>query len=282
MLDGRTLANDGVAFGNLKVRGPWIASGYFRSDDDAAHAEPGWFETGDVATIDADGFMHIVDRSKDVIKSGGEWISSIELENLAVAHSGGARGRSDRLSRRALGRAAAPGDRVEVRDGTVDRRPAGAFLERHLARWSIPDDVVVVDELLHTATGKLQKLEPAAALRRRSRGRSFAPVVQTRAPAPPTRHQHPCNARHRSGPDITTISGRSPAFMSNAVIVGYARSLFTPAHKRRTRPASGRTIFAAQVVRGLLDCTGVDPEAIEDLILGCAFPEGEQGFNVRA
>ena len=163
--DGRTLADDGVAFGNLKVRGPWIASGYFRSDDDAAHAEPGWFETGDVATIDADGFMHIVDRSKDVIKSGGEWISSIELENLAVAHpavrEAAVIARPDARwgERPRLVIALKPGTELS----TADLR---AHFERHLARWSIPDDVVVVDELPHTATGKLQKLE----LRRRYGG----------------------------------------------------------------------------------------------------------------
>jgi acyl-CoA synthetase (AMP-forming)/AMP-acid ligase II len=82
--DGNTLPNDGKAFGDLLVRGPWITSGYFRSEENALR--DGWFPTGDVATIDPDGYMQITDRSKDVIKSGGEWISSIDLENIAVAH----------------------------------------------------------------------------------------------------------------------------------------------------------------------------------------------------
>ncbi len=163
--DGRTLPNDGVAFGNLKVCGPWIASGYFRREGDAAHAEPGWFETGDVATIDADGFMHIVDRSKDVIKSGGEWISSIELENIAVAHpavrEAAVIARSDPRwgERPRLVIALKPGAALLVAD-------LRAHFEKHLARWSVPDDVVIVDDLPHTATGKLLKVD----LRRRYGG----------------------------------------------------------------------------------------------------------------
>ena len=84
--EGKELPRDGKAFGALKVRGPWIASSYYRRDSDAAFEADGWFNTGDVATICPLGYMQITDRTKDVIKSGGEWISSIELENLAVAH----------------------------------------------------------------------------------------------------------------------------------------------------------------------------------------------------
>ena len=79
---GQTLPHDGVSFGNLQVRGPWVVAHYFRCELDAAHTSDGWFDTGDVATLDADGYMRITDRTKDVIKSGGEWISSIELENI--------------------------------------------------------------------------------------------------------------------------------------------------------------------------------------------------------
>ena len=83
---GKPLPHDGVAFGNLQVRGLWVLSQYFRRELDASHSADGWFNTGDVVTIDADGFMRITDRTKDVIKSGGEWISSIELENILVGH----------------------------------------------------------------------------------------------------------------------------------------------------------------------------------------------------
>ena len=94
--EGKELPRDGKAFGALKVRGPWIASSYYRRDSDPAFEADGWFNTGDVATICPLGYMQITDRTKDVIKSGGEWISSIELENLAVRASGGGAGRRDR------------------------------------------------------------------------------------------------------------------------------------------------------------------------------------------
>ena len=84
--EGKPLPRDGVAFGHLKVTGPWVCARYYNEPAGPAHDDEGWFSTGDVATIDADGYMQITDRSKDVIKSGGEWISSIELENTAVAH----------------------------------------------------------------------------------------------------------------------------------------------------------------------------------------------------
>ncbi len=85
--DGKELPWDGVSSGELKVRGPWVCSGYFRLDDSPAHSEPGWFATGDVAVIHPNGFLQITDRAKDVIKSGGEWISSVDLENCACGHA---------------------------------------------------------------------------------------------------------------------------------------------------------------------------------------------------
>jgi fatty-acyl-CoA synthase len=118
----------------------------------------GWFPTGDVATIDADGYMHITDRSKDVIKSGGEWISSIELENIAVAHP-------------AIAEAAVIGVRhpkwderpivvaVKRPGAEVTREALLGFYEGKVAKWMIPDDVVFVADLPHTATGKLLKVE---------------------------------------------------------------------------------------------------------------------------
>jgi len=158
--EGRALPWDGQAAGNLVVRGPWVIERYFNHDESplvSVDGEPGWFPTGDVASIDPDGFMRITDRSKDVIKSGGEWISSIELENIAVAHP-------------AVHEAAV----IACRHPKWDERPLlvvvlkpGAsatreellgFFEGKVAKWQIPDDVAVVEELPHTATGKLQKL----------------------------------------------------------------------------------------------------------------------------
>jgi fatty-acyl-CoA synthase len=155
--EGNELPRDGKAFGDLLVRGPWVMASYFKGDGGEV-LHDGWFPTGDVATLDADGYMQITDRSKDVIKSGGEWISSIELENLAVGHP-------------ALAEAAVIG----VRHPKWDERPLliavlkpGAratreelleFLRDKTAKWWLPDDVVFVDALPHTATGKLSKLK---------------------------------------------------------------------------------------------------------------------------
>jgi acyl-CoA synthetase (AMP-forming)/AMP-acid ligase II len=160
--DGGELPHDGHAVGELLVRGPWIISSYFEdSEATAAAVEPdGWFHTGDVATIDPDGFLQLTDRRKDIIKSGGEWISSIEIENAAMAHGD-------------VGEAAAIaiphprwGERplliVTPRPGiAAGRQPQKdaliAFLAKRFPRWMLPDDVVVVDELPHTATGKVMK-----------------------------------------------------------------------------------------------------------------------------
>ena len=154
--DGRDLPWDGVAFGDLHVRGPWVIDRYFRSD--ASPLVNGWFPTGDVATIDKDSFLNITDRSKDVIKSGGEWISSIDVENVAIAHPAVAEAACiacshPKWTERPL--------LVVVKrpDADVTRDEMLAFYEGKVAKWWIPDDVVFVDELPHTATGKLQKLK---------------------------------------------------------------------------------------------------------------------------
>jgi len=156
--DGRTLPHDGTSVGEVMVRGPWIISGYFKDEEasrDAVDAD-GWLHTGDVATIDPDGYMQITDRHKDVIKSGGEWISSIDLENAAVAH--------DDVAEAAVVAVPHPrwGERplliVAPRSGHhPDRNGLIALLARDFPRWMLPDDVVVVPELPHTATGKLMK-----------------------------------------------------------------------------------------------------------------------------
>ena len=157
--DGKELPWDGEAYGSLKVRGPWICSGYFRLEASDAHAEPGWFETGDVATIDPEGYMAITDRTKDVIKSGGEWISSIDVENVATDHPKVAEaaviGRSHpKWSERPL--------LIVVRTGDGQDLTAQellAWFEGRIAKWWIPDAVEFVDELPHGATGKIQKVE---------------------------------------------------------------------------------------------------------------------------
>ncbi len=154
---GQPLPEDGAASGDLQIRGYWIASSYFNEERGATHHADGWFSTGDVATLDPAGYMQITDRSKDVIKSGGEWISSITLENLAMGFPGGAG-------------AAVVGVAPPKWPGrpllTVVRRPGpdvdpGALLG-HLApnvpRWWLPDAVEFVDALPHTATGKVSKL----------------------------------------------------------------------------------------------------------------------------
>jgi fatty-acyl-CoA synthase len=153
--DGRDLPHDGHAFGRLLIRGPWIASGYFRQEN--SPLVDGWFDTGDVATLDTDNTMQIVDRRKDVIKSGGEWISSIDLENIAVGHP-------------AVKEACVIGvphpkwdERplllVVRKDGAdVTKEDILAFVSKSIAKFWIPDDVIFVDQLPHTATGKLHKV----------------------------------------------------------------------------------------------------------------------------
>lgn len=154
--EGNELAWDGTTGGDLLVRGPAIISQYFKSETELLI--DGWLPTGDVATIDPDGYMQITDRSKDVIKSGGEWISSLELENIAMSHP-------------CVHEAAAIacddekwGERpllivVKKANATVSRDELLKFYEDKIAKWCIPDDVIFVDELPHTATGKLQKLK---------------------------------------------------------------------------------------------------------------------------
>ena len=156
---GQELPWDGVAYGALQVRGPWICSDYFKLEGAAGtHSEGGWFDTGDVATIDPQGYMAITDRTKDVIKSGGEWISSIELENAAMGHPAVAEAAVIGVShpkwteRPLLVVVAAEGQEI-------DKQELLAFFKGKVADWWIPNDVAFVDELPHTATGKIKKIE---------------------------------------------------------------------------------------------------------------------------
>jgi acyl-CoA synthetase (AMP-forming)/AMP-acid ligase II len=155
--ENKELPWDGKRFGRLKVRGFAVVENYFK-DDSQLLDENGFFDTGDVATIDSHGFMQITDRSKDVIKSGGEWISSIDIENLAVAHP-------DVAEAAVIGIAHPKWDErpllvVVAKDG---HSPKGAevldFLKPQIAKWWMPDDVQVVKEIPHTATGKINKLK---------------------------------------------------------------------------------------------------------------------------
>ena len=143
------------AYGDLLVKGPWVLSAYFKNEGGSPLVD-GWFPTGDVATIDPDGYMQITDRSKDVIKSGGEWISSIEIENIAMSHP-------------AVAMAACIGVRhpkwderpivcVVKKKGTeVSRDELIAFFEGKTAKWQIPDDAVFVESIPLGATGKMLK-----------------------------------------------------------------------------------------------------------------------------
>ncbi|MPZ56316.1 MAG: long-chain-fatty-acid--CoA ligase [Rhizobiales bacterium] len=161
---GRVLPWDGKTFGRLKVRGPAVARSYYKVEDDPVFEPDSFFDTGDVATIDRYGYMQVTDRSKDVIKSGGEWISSIDLENLAIGHP-------------KVAEAAVIGVRhpkwderpllvVVLKSGqTATREELLAFMAGKVAKWWMPDDVVFVEEIPHTATGKIQKM----ALRERFR-----------------------------------------------------------------------------------------------------------------
>src|SRR5688572_7705494 len=148
---------DGKTFGRLKVKGPAVTQHYFKAENENILDDEGFFDTGDVATIDQHGYMQITDRAKDVIKSGGEWISSIDLENLAVGHP--------KVAEAAV---------IGVTHPKWDERPLLVtvlkkgehatkedilgFMQGKIAKWWMPDDVVFVDEIPHTATGKIQKI----------------------------------------------------------------------------------------------------------------------------
>jgi fatty-acyl-CoA synthase len=158
--DGGDLPWDGTSFGDLLVRGPWVVREYYKSDSGnplkTDEASVAWFPTGDVATIDADGYMHITDRSKDVIKSGGEWISSIEIENVAVSHPAVAMAACiavahPKWDERPL--------LIVMRkpNAEVTREELLAHYEGRVAKWQVPDDVAFVDAIPLGATGKMLK-----------------------------------------------------------------------------------------------------------------------------
>ena len=156
--DGNRLPWDGKAFGEVWVRGPWIASSYFKGEGGDKLDAEGFFPTGDVATIDPDGYLQLVDRAKDVIKSGGEWVSSIDLENAAMGHPAVAEAAvigvpHPKWQERPLLIAVLRKGQSATRDDLLDH------LAGEVAKWWLPEDVVFVDELPHTATGKVLKLK---------------------------------------------------------------------------------------------------------------------------
>jgi fatty-acyl-CoA synthase len=157
--EGCECAWDGQSMGELQARGPWIAERYYKREDESEKwTRDGWLRTGDVVTINPDGFIHIVDRTKDLIKSGGEWISSVDVENALVGHP----------SVREAAVVAVPHPKwaerplaaIVLRDGAkLDGEELRSFLLQRFAKWQLPDEFVVVDELPHTSTGKLLKTE---------------------------------------------------------------------------------------------------------------------------
>ncbi len=154
--DGERLPWDGKTSGHFYVKGPWIASGYYRQEGGSKLDDEGFFPTGDIGTIDPDGFLQLVDRSKDVIKSGGEWISSIELENAAASHPQVAEAAvigiaHPKWQERPLLIAVLKDDATIGKDDLMD------FMGQQVAKWWLPDEIMFVDELPHTATGKLLK-----------------------------------------------------------------------------------------------------------------------------
>lgn len=154
--DGQALPWDGKTFGRLKVSGPAVSKAYYRVDTDILDEE-GYFDTGDVATIDRHGYMRITDRSKDVIKSGGEWISSIDLENLAAGHPAVAEAavigvHHPKWNERPLLIVRLKQDNAATRDDIL------GFMDGRIAKWWMPEDVAFVDDIPHTATGKIHKM----------------------------------------------------------------------------------------------------------------------------
>ncbi len=157
--EGRYLPHDGTTSGELLVRGPWVAQAYFKDEEASklSHDNEGWMRTGDVGTIDADGHLRLTDRTKDLIKSGGEWISSIELENAAIGHPAVAEAAAiavahPKWTERPLLFV------VPLGEAEVDGEEIMEFLKDKVAKWWLPDDIIFVEALPHTATGKIHKL----------------------------------------------------------------------------------------------------------------------------
>jgi len=154
---GAELPHDGATVGELQLSGPWVTGSYYKSESTDAFTPDGWLRTGDVGHIDEKYYVQLTDRTKDVIKSGGEWISSIDLENAAVAHP-------EVAEAAAIGVAHPKWDErpvlvvVKAAGGNPAKESILALCAEKFAKWQVPDDVVFVDEIPHTATGKISKL----------------------------------------------------------------------------------------------------------------------------
>ena len=154
--DGEVLPRDGKSSGALQVRGPWVSSAYFKNEGADVFTDDGWFDTGDIATLDAEGYLRLTDRAKDVIKSGGEWISSCDVENAALLHPTVAAAAAIGVAHPHWGER--PILYVQPKPGTtVDADAIRAFLANHLAKWCIPDEVYEIAALPLGATGKVDK-----------------------------------------------------------------------------------------------------------------------------
>jgi fatty-acyl-CoA synthase len=156
--EGNALPHNGEDQGDLKVRGVWIIRAYYKIEEENILDDDGWFSTGDIATIDSDGYIQITDRIKDIIKSGGEWISSVELENIAAGHP-------EVMEAAVIGIPHPKWDErpllvvVKKQNSTLTKNEVLEYMGNKLAKWMLPDDVVFVDAIPHTATGKIQKME---------------------------------------------------------------------------------------------------------------------------
>src|SRR5690606_19890352 len=154
--DGNPLPHDGEAFGELLMRGPWVAGEYYRDPRSPESFEDGWLRTGDVCKIDPEGYIRITDRAKDLIKSGGEWISSIDLENTLIGHPGVVEAtvvglKHERWQERPVAFV------VPVADAAPREEDLKEYLAGRLASWWVPDRIVFVDEIPKTGTGKFDK-----------------------------------------------------------------------------------------------------------------------------
>ena len=155
--NGNEVPNDGKTMGELQIRGPWIASSYYNDDRSAASFVDGWFRTGDVITIDENGYIQIVDRTKDLVKSGGEWISTVELESTIMAHPKVLEATviavpHPKWQERPLALVV-----PRVKDDPPSKADIYDLLAKHFAKWQLPDDVVFVDAIAKTSVGKFDK-----------------------------------------------------------------------------------------------------------------------------
>ena len=156
--EGNELPHDGQSAGNLCIRGWAVSSAYLKGESDKEFLDDGWFDTGDIATINDDGYLQLTDRAKDMIKSGGEWISSIDLENAAAGHP-------DVTAAAVIGVFHPKWDErpllvVVLRQGaSLDKNSIREHLEERVAKWWLPDDIIAVEDLPLGATGKIQKNE---------------------------------------------------------------------------------------------------------------------------